>query len=313
MILGDGGSAPVLSGSVVVDLNRMNRSSKSTMSAATRSSSRACRISIFIEHPRSRAQPSIDTPDPGWGSVIGTRSITAWATCMVLNRDHLYSHSGTEVVVPTGEIIRTGMGALPVAKTWGDYDYGFGPYGDGCVLAKERGHRHAHGHLLMPVRSVSVVLCARAGCDDIILLVAEADPPRARGPDRHAELRPTVVVVVRRRFAGADRAPRGLNPAEIERFVIYVGMRYWEVNLHATDLRHQLVQLGLRKATSQPPFAAELPRRSSGCGPADGRARAHARHRVAIGVPDLDILFVRAARSSLRRRATVTSGSRRRF
>jgi hypothetical protein len=36
-----------------------------------------------------------------------------------------------EVVLPNGELIRTGMGAVPDAKTWQDYRYGAGPYVDG--------------------------------------------------------------------------------------------------------------------------------------------------------------------------------------
>lgn len=35
-------------------------------------------------------------------------------------RDHFGSHCGTEVVLANGEILRTGMGALPKAKTFAD-------------------------------------------------------------------------------------------------------------------------------------------------------------------------------------------------
>ena len=36
-----------------------------------------------------------------------------------------------EVVLPNGDLMRTGMGALPGAETWGEYRYGFGPHVDG--------------------------------------------------------------------------------------------------------------------------------------------------------------------------------------
>ena len=37
---------------------------------------------------------------------------------------------GMEVVLPTGEVVRTGMGAFEGANTWGLYPYGFGPAWD---------------------------------------------------------------------------------------------------------------------------------------------------------------------------------------
>ena len=46
-------------------------------------------------------------------------------------RDHFGSHCGMEGVLPNGELIRTGMGAVPNSKTWQDYRYGAGSYVDG--------------------------------------------------------------------------------------------------------------------------------------------------------------------------------------
>ena len=41
--------------------------------------------------------------------------------------DHWGMHSGLEVVLPTGELIRTGMGALLGSNAWQTFPYGFGP------------------------------------------------------------------------------------------------------------------------------------------------------------------------------------------
>lgn len=38
--------------------------------------------------------------------------------------EHFSMHCGMEVVLPTGEIIRTGMGALPGYNTWQTFQYG---------------------------------------------------------------------------------------------------------------------------------------------------------------------------------------------
>ncbi|KAL6406491.1 putative aryl-alcohol oxidase vanillyl-alcohol oxidase protein [Ilyonectria robusta] len=42
-----------------------------------------------------------------------------------------------EVVLPTGDVIRTGMGALPGNNTWQIFPYGFGPYAE---LVEEKNH-----------------------------------------------------------------------------------------------------------------------------------------------------------------------------
>jgi 4-cresol dehydrogenase (hydroxylating) len=53
--------------------------------------------------------------------------------------DHFDNHCGMEVVLPNGEVLRTGMGALPNAETWQTYHYGFGPYIDGIFTQSNFG------------------------------------------------------------------------------------------------------------------------------------------------------------------------------
>jgi 4-cresol dehydrogenase (hydroxylating) len=55
-----------------------------------------------------------------------------------------------EVVLPNGEIMRTGMGALPNAKTWAEYHYGAGPYVDGLFSQGNLGVVTKMGFRLMP-------------------------------------------------------------------------------------------------------------------------------------------------------------------
>ena len=57
---------------------------------------------------------------------------------------------GMEVVLPTGEVMRTGMGALPGNNTWQLFPYGFGPYSDGIFTQSNFGIVTKMGVWLMP-------------------------------------------------------------------------------------------------------------------------------------------------------------------
>ena len=128
--LGYGGSAPLLSGSVVLDLKRMNRVLE------VNEDNHYCvvepGVSYFdlYRHIQERGlKVWIDPPDPGWGSPIGNSLDRGGGQTPM--RDHFAAQCGMEVVLPNGELMRTGMGAIPDGKTWQQYKYGFGPYIDG--------------------------------------------------------------------------------------------------------------------------------------------------------------------------------------
>jgi 4-cresol dehydrogenase (hydroxylating) len=123
--LGYGGSAPNLSGSVVVDLKRMNR----IIEVNTREGYMIVEPGVsFIELQRYFEANKIDyvpsAPGPGWGSPIGN----------ALDRgvgfpygDNFSAIKGLEVVLANGEVLRTGRGALQDPKLWPLYKYGLGP------------------------------------------------------------------------------------------------------------------------------------------------------------------------------------------
>jgi FAD linked oxidases, C-terminal domain len=55
-----------------------------------------------------------------------------------------------EVVLPNGEVMRTGMGALPGNNTWQLFQYGYGPYCDGIFSQSNYGICTKMGVWLMP-------------------------------------------------------------------------------------------------------------------------------------------------------------------
>ncbi len=90
----------------------------------------------------------IDNPDLGGGSVVGN-ALDRGAGYTPYG-DHFSMHCGMEVVLPNGEIMRTGMGALPGNNTWQTFQYGYGPYPDGIFTQSNYGIVTKMGFWLMP-------------------------------------------------------------------------------------------------------------------------------------------------------------------
>jgi len=149
--LGYGGSAPNLSGSVVVDLKRMNKVIEVDDRRHFAIVEPGVAYFDLYRHIQERKlKVWIDCPDPGWGSVIGNSLDHGVGYTYGAYRDHFHSHSGMEVVLPNGEVMRTGMGALPGSKTWGEYRYGYGPYVDGLFSQGNFGIVTKMGFWLLP-------------------------------------------------------------------------------------------------------------------------------------------------------------------
>lgn len=149
--LGYGGSAPVLSGSVVLDLKRMNRILEvDERNAYALVEPGVSYFDLYRYIQEKGLKLWIDVPDPGWGSPIGNSLDRGGGYLMAQYRNHFDSHCGMEVVLANGEVMRTGMGALPNAKTWQQYKSGFGPWIDGIFSQSNFGIVTKMGFWLMP-------------------------------------------------------------------------------------------------------------------------------------------------------------------
>jgi (+)-pinoresinol hydroxylase len=195
MNLGYGGSSPNYSGSVVVDLKLMNRVIEVDDKRHFAILEPGVSYFDFYRYVQERKlKVWIDCPDPGWGSPVGNALDHGVGYTFGGYRDHFYSHCGLEVVMPTGEIVRTGMGAMPRAETWGEYHYGVGPYIDGLFSQSNMGVVTKMGFHLFPqpeaYRSGTVFVPKRL---DLIPLVAEVNALEHSGtigqPDYGAPLR----------------------------------------------------------------------------------------------------------------------------
>jgi 4-cresol dehydrogenase (hydroxylating) len=149
--LGYGGSAPVLSGSVVLDLKRMNRIlelDESNGTVLVEPGVSYFDLYRYLQEKKSKLW--IDCPDPGWGSVIGNALDRGAGYTAGSHRNHFESHCGMEVVLPNGELMRTGMGAMANAKTWQQYKSGVGPHIAGLFSQSNYGVVTKMGFWLYP-------------------------------------------------------------------------------------------------------------------------------------------------------------------
>lgn len=149
--LGYGGAAPVMSGSVVLDLKRMNRILEiDERNAYVLVEPGVSYFDLYRYIQDKGLNLWIDCPDPGWGSVIGNALDYGGGYTHAWYRNHFDSHCGMEVVLPSGEVLRTGMGALPDSKTWQQNKYGYGPWVDGLFKQSSLGVVTKMGFWLYP-------------------------------------------------------------------------------------------------------------------------------------------------------------------
>jgi 4-cresol dehydrogenase (hydroxylating) len=233
--LGYGGSAPILSGSVVVDLKRMNRIiavDEGRCSAIVEPG--VSYFDLYRHIQERKLKLWIDTPDPGWGSVVGNALDHGVGYTFGQYRDHFGSHCGMEVVLPSGEVMRTGMAALVKDASWADYKYGFGPYVAGLFGQANFGIVTKMGFWLMPepeaYRRGTVLVPKRR---DIVPLVEHVNHlenlgligmPGFRSPLSFVQARePELRALVAKQSGPTDE--------ELDRFAESKGLASWSVEL----------------------------------------------------------------------------------
>lgn len=179
--VGYGGAAPRVPGSIGLDMGRnMNRVLGVSEQNAYCLLEPGVTYQDLYDHLREKCGDRlwIDVPDLGGGSVLGN--------CMERGvgytpyGDHFMMHCGMEIVLPNGELVRTGMGAMPNPKAksfepndrredpdrtyyddgtidaepgnraWQLFNYGFGPYHDGIFTQSNYGVVVKMGMWLMP-------------------------------------------------------------------------------------------------------------------------------------------------------------------
>jgi 4-cresol dehydrogenase (hydroxylating) len=144
-----GGAAPAMRGTVVLDLKRMKRILEIDEELGYALVEPG--VSFFDLHDALAARGDklwISSPAPGWGSVIGNAlehgvGYTPYGV-------HTDTICGMEIVLPDGDVVRTGMGAVANSREWQVFKLGYGPVWDGAFTQANFGVVTKMGGWLMP-------------------------------------------------------------------------------------------------------------------------------------------------------------------
>jgi 4-cresol dehydrogenase (hydroxylating) len=146
---GYGGPAPRVKGGAVLNLRRMNRVLEVNEEfgyAVVEPGVSFLDLYAHLQQIGSKWWMSV--PDLGWGSVLGNTMDHGMGYTPY--GDHPSSQCGMEVVLPDGDVLRTGMGAMSTSKSWNLYKRGYGPSADGLFMQSNFGIVTKMGLWLMP-------------------------------------------------------------------------------------------------------------------------------------------------------------------
>lgn len=135
---GYGGGAPRVSGSFTMSLRRMNRVLEVDEENCMALVEPGVRFFDLYDHLRSTGSKLwMSVPDLGGGSIIGNALEHGVGYTPI--GDHFGNHCGMEVVLPDGDILRTGMGGMNNPHSWLVYPNSAGPSWDGMFSQSNYG------------------------------------------------------------------------------------------------------------------------------------------------------------------------------
>ena len=146
---GYGGPAPRVRGSVIVSLRNMNRVLEIDEECAYAVVEPGVRwFDLYDAITAGGHRLMLSIADLGWGSVVGN-TLDHGVTYMPYGQD-MSMQCGMEVVLANGEVMRTGMGAMPGNRAWHVYKRGLGPTPDQLFMQSNFGIVTKMGVWLMP-------------------------------------------------------------------------------------------------------------------------------------------------------------------
>jgi 4-cresol dehydrogenase (hydroxylating) len=146
---GYGGPSPRVKGSVLISLRRMNKVLEINHELAYAVVEPGVRWMDLAEALEAEGGDLLlSVPDVGWGSIVGN-SMDNGVSYLPNGADFM-APTGLEVVLPDGELLRTGLGSVPGNKAWHLYKRGLGPTLDAFFAQSNFGIVVRMGVWLMP-------------------------------------------------------------------------------------------------------------------------------------------------------------------
>lgn len=168
---GYGGSAPAVSGGIVLNLRRMNRILDIDAKQGFALIEPGVTFHRLYEELRAQDAPlMMSVPDLGWGSIIGNALEHGYG--YNVHGDHASALCGLEAVLADGTLLRTGQGAISNSPVWSCHRRGFGPSLDELFKQSNFGVVTKAGLWLMPRPETIVTGTIRCeGDGDIVPMI----------------------------------------------------------------------------------------------------------------------------------------------
>jgi len=256
---GYGGSAPRLRGSVVLDLSRMKKIEFDAENGTALVEPGVGFYDLY-DYVQQRQLPYwLSVPGNSWGSVVG--NALDRGVGYTTYGDHTSKICGMEVVLPNGEFLRTGMGAMTGSNTWQLYRYGFGPSWDQMFVQSNFGVVTKMGLWLMPAPEQMISLAMELDQPDDLGWVVDLVAPMRRdglvqqSPSIGSWLRGAAVLTTRKEWYDKPGAlPDDVIAAIRKRFNI----GWWSIDLRLygyeeiNEATVRVIQKQFARRTQQP-------------------------------------------------------------
>jgi 4-cresol dehydrogenase (hydroxylating) len=287
---GYGGPAPRVKGSVIVSLRRMNRVLEINEELGYAVVEPGVRwFDLYEAIGAGGHRLMLSVADVGWGSVIGN-TLDHGMTYLPYGVD-MGMQCGMEVVLADGEVMRTGMGAMPGSRAWHVYKRGLGPTPDQLFMQSNFGIVTKMGVWLMPYPEVYMPIWVRVWKDSDLGPVA--DTLRRLMLDDTIRMVPQIMnaVLYGSVFSKREQWWQGPGPMpeeSIDRMARELEIGRWLVRaaLHGdeavVDHRFAKIQEAFRQIKG-----ADV--RGAKCAPQDIPQLADPAERIQGGVPSLDL------------------------
>ncbi|MCW3834439.1 FAD-binding oxidoreductase [Sphingomonas canadensis] len=244
--LGYGGASPMERGNVILDLSRMNKVVEVDAKQAYCVIEPGVSFFDLYNHLADNKLPLwMSTPGNSWGSVLGNaldRGIgyTPYG-------DHCEQICGIEAVLPDGDLIRTGMGAMAKGAGWQHYKYGYGPGWDQMFFQSNLGVVTQAGLWLQPEPEMTAkVELAFPKFDDAEWAIDALADLRRRDVIQHNIVFGSPVRAASTQSQRADwyDGPGAIPDSACEKMIQKLGIGWWnaKINLfgHAATVKAQI-------------------------------------------------------------------------